>query len=92
LRLGRPLAGSGDDSTARTRTGWRRIIPAWEYRHLRVFANLPIGASFFLAIFGTITLAYSAYGWTAFFWVLAAAHFLYGPLAALDRAVRIPQS
>ena len=27
-----------------------------------------------LAIFGILTLAYGAYGWTAFWWGLAAAH------------------
>ena len=67
-----------NDNTDSTRTGLRRIIPRWEYRHLRVIANLRIGISGLLAIFGILTLAYGAYGWTAFWWVLAAAHFSLG--------------
>jgi len=71
------MNGQNDNNTYSTRTGLRRIIPRWEYRHLRVIANLRIGISGLLAIFGILTLAYGAYGaygWTAFWWVLAAAH------------------
>jgi len=71
------MNGQNDD-TYSTRTGLRRIISRWEYRHLRVIANLRIGISGLLAIFGILTLAYGAYGWTAFWWVLAAAHSSFG--------------
>ena len=71
------MNGQNDD-TYSTRTGLRRIIPRWEYRHLRVIAPFRIGISGLLAIFGILTLAYSAYGWTAFWWLLAAAHFSMG--------------
>jgi len=72
------MNGQNDSNTDSTRTGLRRIIPRWEYRHLRVIANLRIGISCLLAIFGILTLAYGAYGWTAFWWGLAAAHFSLG--------------
>ena len=81
------MNGQNDNNTDSTRTGLRRIIPRWEYRHLRVIANLRIGISGLLAIFGILTLAYGAYGWTAFWWGLAAAHFLARLLGAHDRAL-----
>jgi hypothetical protein len=60
------------------RSGIRRIISPWEYRHLRGFAGLRIAAGSVLAGLGVITLAFGGndwktYGWTLLWLALAAA-------------------
>ena len=54
------------------RTGMRRIIPRFEYRHLRGFGVARIAGGSVQAAAGLICLAYGVYGWAAFFLVLAA--------------------
>jgi hypothetical protein len=62
------------------RSGIRRVIAPWEYRHLRGFAGVRIGAGVVLAVLGVITLAFGGndaktYGWTMFWLALAAVQF-----------------
>lgn len=54
------------------RTGIRRTIAPWEYRHLRGSGFIRIAGGAFLALAGVLLLAYGAYGWAALFLVLAA--------------------
>jgi hypothetical protein len=56
------------------RSGMRRLIIPWEYRHLRVFGGARLAGGSFLVVAGTICLAYSAWGWAALFLALAAAN------------------
>ena len=70
------------------RSGMRRIIAPWEYRHLRFSAGLRIGAGIVLAGLGVVTLSFGGndpktYGWTMAFLALAAAQlsFAYWELA-----------
>jgi hypothetical protein len=60
------------------RTGMRRIIAPWEYRHLRGFAQVRIASGVVLAVLGLITLSAGGnnaktYAWTIFFLAVAAA-------------------
>jgi hypothetical protein len=62
------------------RSGMRRIIAPWEYRHLRAFARVRIAAGIVLAGLGVVTLSFGGndwqtYGWTLVFLALAAAQF-----------------
>ena len=62
------------------RSGMRRIISPWEYRHLRGWAGVRIAIAIVLAGLGAVTLSFGGndwktYGWTAFWLVLAAAQF-----------------
>ena len=61
-----------NDNTTPPRTGMRRIIPRFEYRHLRGFGATRIAAGSVQVAAGLICLAYGVYGWAAFFLVLAA--------------------
>ena len=54
------------------RTGIRRFIFPYEYRHLRFFGSARIFGGGIAAAAGVICLAYDAYGWAAFFLVLGA--------------------
>ena len=54
------------------RTGMRRIIPGFEYRHLRGFGVARIAGGSVQVAAGLICLAYGVYGWAAFFLILAA--------------------
>lgn len=54
------------------RTGMRRLIAPWEYRHLRAFAAMRTVGGSAAAAAGVVCLAYGGYGWAAFFLVLAA--------------------
>jgi len=59
------------------RTGARRVIPRWEFGHLRALGYARIGAGLVLTACGVLTLAHGgsgakAYGWAAFFLLLAA--------------------
>lgn len=62
------------------RSGFRRIISPWEYRHLRAWARVRIAGGTVLAGLGAVTLAFGGndlktYGWALLFLALAAAHF-----------------
>jgi hypothetical protein len=52
------------------RSGLRRLIAPWEYRHLRAFGVTRIAGV--AAAAGVVCLSYGVYGWAAFFLVLAA--------------------
>jgi hypothetical protein len=54
------------------RSGARRLIIPWEYRHLSVFGRARIGGGTVAGAAGVVCLAYAAYGWAAFFLVIAA--------------------
>ncbi len=54
------------------RPGLQRVIIPWEYRHLRGFGIARLAGGCVAAIAGVICLAYAAYGWAAFFLVIAA--------------------
>ena len=74
---GTPPLDAANDDTARTglrgwwasppRTGMRRLIFPWEYRHLRAFGVTRVAGGFVAAIAGVVCLSYAAYGWAAFF-------------------------
>jgi hypothetical protein len=53
------------------RRGIYRVIPPWVYRHLRFFGTAAVASSSIPAAAGLICLAYDAYGWAAYFLVLA---------------------
>jgi hypothetical protein len=54
------------------RSGMRRLILPWEYRHLRGFGVTRIAGGSVQAAAGLVCLSYGVYGWAAFFLVLAA--------------------
>jgi len=54
------------------RSGMRRLIARWEYRHLRGFGTVRIAGGIVAAAAGLICLSYAVYGWAAFFLALAA--------------------
>ena len=61
-----------NDNITPPRTGMRRIIPRFEYRHLRGFGVARIAGGSVQVAAGLICLAYGVYGWAAFFLILAA--------------------
>lgn len=70
-----------DNTTSRGLRGWwaspprlglHRVINPIAYRHLRGFGVTHIAGGSAAAAAGVICLAYSVYGWAAFFLVLAA--------------------
>jgi hypothetical protein len=54
------------------RTGMRRLIVPWEYRHLRASGVTRIAGGCVLAVGGVLLLFYGAYEWAALFLVLGA--------------------
>ena len=50
------------------RTGMRRIISPWEYRHLRTWAALRIAAGVILLGLGFITLGFGGSDSTTYIW------------------------
>jgi hypothetical protein len=66
-----------DDNTAPSRTGMRRIIPRFEFRHLHGMARVRIAVGTVGAGLSVITLVGGSFtpkavAWAAFFLVLAA--------------------
>jgi hypothetical protein len=62
------------------RSGMRRIIAPWGYRHLRAWARVRIATGIGLVGLGAVTLSFGGtdwktYGWTMVFLALAAAQF-----------------
>ena len=62
------------------RSGMRRIISPWEYRHLHAWARVRIAAGIALVGLGAVTLSFGGndwktYGWALVFLALAAAQF-----------------
>ncbi|HUN32951.1 MAG TPA: histidine kinase [Trebonia sp.] len=60
-----------DGNVPAQRSGLQRIIPSWEYRHLRFWARVRIGAGIVLAGLGFLTLAFAANDWTIYACALA---------------------
>jgi hypothetical protein len=60
------------------RPGLQRLINPIEYRHLRGFGLARVAGGSVAAAAGVICLAYSAYGWAAFFLVIATLNFAGG--------------
>jgi hypothetical protein len=61
------------------RSGMRRLISPWEYRHLRFWAGVRMGAGIVLVGLGVVTLCFGGndrktYGWTMAFLAMAAAN------------------
>jgi hypothetical protein len=56
------------------RSGLRRLIFPYEYRHLRAFGAMRIAGGSVAAAAGIVCLSYSVYAWAAFFLVIAAAN------------------
>jgi hypothetical protein len=54
------------------RTGVRRLIWPYEYRHLRFFGAGRIAGGSVAAAAGVICLSYGVYAWAAFFLVIGA--------------------
>jgi hypothetical protein len=78
---GIPMNGPSDKSAARRlrdwwltppRPGLQRLIHPWEFRRLRRFAALRIVGGCVAAVVGIVCLSYAAYGWAAFFLIVAA--------------------
>jgi hypothetical protein len=59
-------------NTTPPRSGMRRLIPRFEFRHLRGFGVTRIAGGSVQAAAGLVCLSYGVYGWAAFFLVLAA--------------------
>ena len=67
----------------RSRTGARRLIPPWEYRHLRVCGGMRIAAGILQGGLGVVTLSFGGkdaktYGWTAFWLLLGGLNVVFG--------------
>jgi hypothetical protein len=65
------------------RSGMLRIISPWEYRHLRAWAGVRIGAGIVLAGLAVVTLSFGGndwktYGWAMVFLAAAAADLSFG--------------
>ena len=54
------------------RSGMRRWIAPWEYRHLRASGVTRVAGGSAAAVAGVVCLSYGVYGWAAFFLVLGA--------------------
>lgn len=54
------------------RPGMQRLISPWEYRHLRGFGVTRLAGACVAGAAGIVCLWYGAYGWAAFFLVVAA--------------------
>jgi hypothetical protein len=69
------------------RSGMRLLIAPWEYRRLRAFGVTRVFGGSVAAAAGVICLAYSAYGWAAFFLVIGALNLAGGWwFLAIDRS------
>jgi hypothetical protein len=55
-----------------SRSGIRRLINPWEYRHLHAFGAIRIVGGSIAAVAGLICLSYDVYDWAAFFLVIGA--------------------
>lgn len=64
------------------RSGARRVIAPWEYRHLRAWARIRVASGTVLVGLGVVTLSFGGadrktYGWTLAFLGGAAAQFAF---------------
>jgi hypothetical protein len=81
------MHGPNDGTAAKRLRGWwlsppragmQRLISPWEYRHIRGSGVAHVFGGSVAAAAGIICLAYSAYGWSAFFLALGALHIAAG--------------
>ena len=81
------MNGSNDNTAGRgfrawwrdpPRPGLQRLINPWEYRHIGFFGAARIVGGTVATAAGIICLAYSAWGWAAFFLVIGALNFAGG--------------
>jgi hypothetical protein len=91
---------ASDGEAAPSRSGLARLISPWEYRHLRVFANVRFTAGGFQLGVGLVLLSLgrkagsagerrTCYRWAAWFLGMAALQLTGGILdAAADRSTR----
>ena len=74
------------------RSGMRRVISPWEYRHLRLWAGVRISGGAVLVGLGVVTLCFGGndrktYGWAAAFLAAAAANLAFARWElAIDRS------
>lgn len=74
------------------RSGLRRVISPWEYRHLRLCAGVRISSGTVLVGLGVVTLSFGGndaktYGWAAAFLAAAAANLTFARWElAIDRS------
>jgi hypothetical protein len=54
------------------RSGLRRLIAPWEYRHLRAFGVTRIAGGSVAATAALVCLSYGVFGWAAFFLAIGA--------------------
>jgi hypothetical protein len=66
-----PVNAQNDNATP-PRTGMRRWIVPWEYRHLRGFGVTRIAGGTVAAAAGVVCLSYGVYDWAAFFLAIGA--------------------
>jgi hypothetical protein len=57
---------------SRPRSGMQRLIAPPEYRHVRAFGITRVVGGIVATAVGVACLSYAAYGWAAFFFVVAA--------------------
>jgi hypothetical protein len=70
------------------RSGLQRVIPPWEYRHLRAWARVNFGRALVLGILGLIVLPY-AWRWAMLPLATAAVLLAFGGWEmAIDRSAR----
>jgi hypothetical protein len=67
-----PSMNAQHDHTTPPRSGMRRLIAPWEFRHLRGSAGVHIAGGIVQAAAGVACLAYGIHGWAALFLVLGA--------------------
>jgi hypothetical protein len=53
------------------RSGLRRMIWPWEYRHARAFAQIRIAGAVVLVGLGVVTLSFGGADWAAYGWTMA---------------------
>jgi hypothetical protein len=75
-------------SASPPRPGFQRVIPLWVYRHLRLCGIALIAGGCVGGAAGLICLSYAAYGWAAFFLVIAAGNLAGGSwYLSIDRSL-----
>ena len=53
------------------RSGMRRIIIPWEYRHLRFWAGVRVASGIVAAGLGAVTLSFGGNDWKTYGWAMA---------------------
>jgi len=85
------MPAPNDETAAKGQRGWwaspprsgvRRLISPWEYRHLRAWARIRVASCAVLVSLGAVTLSFGGadwetYGWTTAFLAMAAAQFAF---------------